>query len=82
MRLVRQLGEDLGTSVGTVKRVALQLGYGVGSVRVWVKQADIDGGLAAGTTTADQARIKELVQEVNELRRANDILKKVSAFFA
>ena len=82
VRLVRQLRKDLGTSQGTVKRIALQLGYGVESVRVWVKQADIDGGVAAGTTTADQARIKELVQEVNELRRANDILKKASAFFA
>ncbi len=82
VRLVRQLRRELGTSQGTVKRVAEQLGYGVESVRTWVKQADIDSGEAPGTTSGDQARIKELVQENRELRRANEILKRASAFFA
>jgi transposase len=82
VRLVRQLREELGTSQGTVQRIAHQLGYGVESVRMWVKQADIDDGLKAGTTTEDAARIKELEQENRELRRANAILKSASAFFA
>lgn len=82
VRLVRQLRRELGTSQGTVGRVAEQLGYGVESVRTWVKQADIDSGEAPGTTSGDQARIKELVQENKELRRANEILKRASAFFA
>jgi transposase len=47
-----------------------------------VNQADIDQGVRAGTTTADAAKIKELEQEVRELRRANEILKRASAFFA
>jgi transposase len=65
-----------------VKRVAEQLGYGVESVRNWVNQADVDEGTRAGTSSEDAAKIKELEQEVRELRRANEILKKASAFFA
>ena len=48
----------------------------------WVKGAAIDAGLRAGTTTSDARRIKELEREVKELRRANEILKTASAFFA
>ena len=82
VRLVRQLRAELGTDHGTVRRVATQLGYGVESVRAWVRQADIDEGERPGTTTADRQRIKELEQEVRELRRVNAILKSASAFFA
>jgi len=82
VRLVRQLRAELGTDHGTVYRVAKQLGYGIESVRSWVRQADIDEGVTAGTTTAEAARIKALEQEVRELRRANAILKSASAFFA
>jgi len=80
--LVRQLRKELGTDHGTVYRVARQLGYGIESVRAWVRQADIDEGVAAGTTSAEAERIKRLEQENRELRRANEILKRASAFFA
>ena len=76
VRLVRQLRGELGTDQGTVARVAKQLGYGVESVRAWVNQADIDGGVKDGTSTEDAKRIKELEQEVKELRRANEILRR------
>lgn len=82
VRLVRQLRAETGQRYGAVKRVAEQLGYGVESVRSWVNRADIDEGIRAGTTSQDATRIKELEQEVRELRRANEILKKASAFFA
>jgi transposase len=82
IRLVRQLRKELGTDHGTVYRVARQLGYGVESVRAWVRQADIDEGVTAGTTSAETERIKRLEQENRELRRANEILKRASAFFA
>ncbi len=82
VRLVRQLRAELGTDHGTVYRVAKQLGYGIESVRAWVRQADIDEGVTAGTTTAEAERIKRLEQENRELRRANEILKRASAFFA
>ena len=82
VRMVQALREELGTTQGTVKRVAEQLGYGVESVRGWVKQADIDAGTTPGTTSGEQARIAELEQEVRELRRANAILKTSATFFA
>ena len=69
VRLVRQLRAELGTDQGTVCRVAKQLGYGPESVRAWVRQADIDEGVSAGTTTAEAERIKALEQENRELRR-------------
>jgi transposase-like protein len=80
--LVRQLRKELGSSQGTVGRVAGQLGYGVESVRSWVKQADIDAGEAPGTSSADAEELKVLRQEVKELRRANEILRRASSFFA
>ena len=82
VRLVRQLRRELGTEHGTVQRVADQLGYGVETVRKWVKRADVDEGLKAGTSSEDRARIRSLEQEVKELRRANTILRSASAFFA
>ena len=82
VRLVRQLRKELGSDHGTIQRVAEQLGYGTESVRKWVQQADIDSGVAPGVTTAESARVKELEQEVRELRRANEILRRASAFFA
>lgn len=82
VRAVRQLRKELGSDHGTIKRVADQLGIGTESLRGWVKQAEIDAGVKPGITTADVARIKELEQEVRELRRANSILKSASAFFA
>jgi transposase len=62
--------------------VARQLGVGSESLRGWVRQAEVDGGRRPGMTTAEQQRIAELEREVRELRRANDILKAASAFFA
>ena len=82
MRLVRALRAELGTGHGSVRRVADQLGLGVESVRKWVRQADVDDGAVAGTTTADRARVGELESENRELRRANAILESASAFFA
>ena len=82
VRLVRTLRAELGTEHGTIQRVAAQLGYGVESVRSWVRQADIDDGQKPGVTTADAQRIKTLEQENKELKRANEILRRASAFFA
>ena len=48
----------------------------------WVKQAEVDAGTRDGVTTAEARRVKELEREVKELRRANEILKLASAFFA
>lgn len=82
VRLVRQLRRELGTEHATVQRVADQLGYGVETVRKWVKRADIDEGVKPGRSSEDAARMKVLEQENRELRRANEILRKASAYFA
>jgi transposase len=81
VRMVRALRAELGTDHGTIQRVATQLGYGTESVRLWVRQADIDDGHTPGVSTADAARLRELEQENRELRRANEILKRAASFF-
>ncbi|MFL0285124.1 IS3 family transposase [Mycobacterium sp. SMC-21] len=80
VRMVRALREELGTDHGTVQRVARQLGYGIESVRSWVRQADIDDGHAPGMSTTESQRIKDLEQENRELKRANEILKRAAKF--
>src|ERR1700712_1515407 len=81
VRMVRALREELGSDHGTVQRVARQLGYGIESVRSWVRQADIDDGHAPGVSTSESARVKDLEQEIRELKRANEILKRAASFF-
>jgi transposase-like protein len=81
VRMVRTLREELGTEQGTVARVARQLGYGIESVRSWVRQADIDDGHAPGVSTSESQRVKDLEQEIRELKRANEILKRAASFF-
>jgi len=69
--------------VGGDQRVAQKLGVGTAeTVRKWVRQAEVDAGQRAGATSEESAEIKRLRREVAELRRANEILKAASAFFA
>ena len=81
VRMVRTLRQELGTEQGTVSRVARQLGYGIESVRSWVRQADIDDGHAPGVSSGESQRIRDLEQENRELKRANEILKRAASFF-
>ena len=73
---------DPSSKVGAIKRIADQLGIHPEALRGWVRQAEVDAGQAPGVTTAEAQRIKALEAEVRELRRANEILKTASAFFA
>lgn len=81
VRMVRSLQAETGMTHGAVRRVAEQLGYGVESVRSWVKQADVDDGVRPGMTTSEAQRLRELEQENRELRRANEILRRAATFF-
>jgi transposase len=84
-RAVRMVLESLDRGEprqGLVTRIARQLDVGPESLRRWVVQVEIDGGQRAGTTSEDAQRISELERENRELRRANEILKSASAFFA
>ena len=82
VRMVEETIKETGERHGVVTRIAVQLGLGSETLRHWVKQAEIDNGQRPGITTTDQQRIIELEKENRELRRANEILKAASAFFA
>jgi transposase len=81
-RLAVELRRDPATRSGAIRRVAEQLGMHPETLRNWVRQAEIDGGHRPGTTTGDAERIRQLEGEVKELKRANEILRTASAFFA
>jgi len=84
-RAVRMVTETIateGNSFGVITRIARQLGIGSESLRNWVRQAEIDTGTKAGTTSIEAGRITELERENRELRRANEILRSASIFFA
>ena len=83
VRMVReQIAERGGERFGVITRVARQLGIGPESLRNWVNQAEVDGGQRPGVTTEERRRIAELEREIRDLRRANEILKAASIFFA
>src|SRR6266852_7187048 len=82
VRMVQETIKETGERHGVVTRIAVQLELGSETLRHWVKQAEIDNGQRPGITTTDQQRIIELEKENRELRRANEILKAASAFFA
>ncbi|MGH3490688.1 MAG: IS3 family transposase [Actinopolymorphaceae bacterium] len=79
-RMAVELRADPATKQGAIARVAAQLGMHPETLRNWVRQAEIDGGVRPGTTTAEAERVAQLEQEVRELRRANHILKTASGF--
>ena len=82
VRMVQETIEHGGERHGVVTRVAGQLGVGVELLRGWVRQAEVDGGRRPGTTTEEQRRIAALEKELREVKRANEILRAASAFFA
>src|SRR5438045_8592449 len=82
VRMVFEIREETGQQQGAVARVADRLGVNRETLRNWVKQAEVDAGRRPGTSAVDSQRIAELEREVRELRRANEILKAASAFFA
>ena len=67
------------TAIGSI---AAKIGCTAETLRGWVRQAERDQGLRAGPTSDDRERIKALEREVRELRQANEILRKASAYFA
>jgi transposase len=80
--MVFELRATSGSSRGTLASVGQKLGVNPETLRNWVEKAEIDSGQRPGTTSDDKKRIAELEKEVRELRRANEILKAASAYFA
>jgi len=82
VRLVMEHRDDYQSEAAALTAIAGKLGCSPDSLRVWIRQIQRDGGERPGQTSAEKARIKELEREVRELRQANEILRKVSAYFA
>ncbi len=81
VRLVLEHGGDHASQWAAIGSIAAKIGCTAETLRQWVRQAERDQGLRPGTT-ADQERIKALERENRELRQANEILRKASAYFA
>ncbi len=84
-RAVRMVFEHEGgydSQWAAISSIASKIGCTPETLRKWVRQAERDAGKRAGLTTTERERLKELERENRELKRANEILRKASAFFA
>jgi transposase len=83
VRMVFESKDDYPSEFEAIRVVAGKLGIGsTETLRKWVRRAEVDGGTRPGKTSAEIAEIRDLKKENAELRRANEILKAASAFFA
>ena len=82
MRLVFDHEHEHDSQWATIRSVAEKIGCTSETLRHWVRQAERDTGRRPGLTTDERARLKEQEREIRELRRANEILRKASAYFA
>ena len=82
VRMVLEHGGDHASRWSAIGSIAGKIGCTAETLRKWVRQAERDGGQRLGATTEERERIKALEREVRELRQANEILKKASAYFA
>jgi transposase len=83
IRMVAEVKADYPSEWAAIGAVAQKLGIGSSeTLRKWIRQAEVDGGARPGVTSEESAEIRRLKREVAELRRANEILKGASAFFA
>jgi len=82
VRMVREHRGDCGSEWEAISSIASKIGCTAESLRRWVRQAERDAGVRPGATTDERERIKALERENRELRQANEILRKASAYFA
>jgi transposase-like protein len=82
VRMALDHGGDHASQWAAIGSIAAKIGCTTETLRKWVRQAERDQGLRPGPTTTEQERIKALEREVRELRQANEILRKASAYFA
>jgi transposase-like protein len=82
VRLVMESESHHESQWAAIISVAGKIGCTAETLRKWVRQAERDSGKRGGVTTAERERLKELERENRELKRANEILRKASAFFA
>jgi transposase len=82
VRLVLEQQGEHGSQWAAINSIAGKIGCTAETLRKWVRQGERDQGKRAGLSSAERERLKELERENRELKRANEILRKASAFFA
>ena len=82
VRLVLEHRGDYDTEYQALRAIGAKCNVGAETLRKWVRQAEIDGGQKPGVTSEENAEVRRLRAENRELRRANEILKAASTFFA
>jgi transposase len=82
VRLVQEHRQEYSSQWAAIRSIAEKMGCSSEALRNWVQRSDVDSGTRPGLTTDERQRLKELERENLELRRANEILRKASAFFA
>jgi transposase-like protein len=82
VRMVQEHRGDYPSLWAAIESIAPKIGCVPQTLHEWVKRFEVDAGVREGVTTSEAQRLKDLEREVKELRRANEILKLASAFFA
>jgi transposase len=82
LRLVQEHRSEYPSEWAAITSVAQKLGINHETLRVWLRRAQTDAGERPGLTTDEREQLKRLQRENRELRRANEILKSASLFFA
>jgi transposase len=82
VRLVRIHRDEYGSEWAAITSVASKFGAVPQTVHGWVRRADVDDGVVDGVSSDERQQIKDLQRENRELRRANEILRAASVFFA
>ncbi len=82
IRLVQEHRQEYPSLWAAVESIAPKIGCVPSTLLEWVKRSDIDNGKRDGVTTSERERVKAMEREIKELRRANEILRSASAFFA
>jgi transposase len=82
VRMVREHRGDYPSEAAAIGSIAAKIGSAGETLRNWLRQAERDAGERVGLTTDERARLKALERENRELRQANEILRKASAYFA
>ena len=80
--MVAEHRSEYGSEWEAIRSIAEKIGCSAEALRTWVRRTQVDAGEKPGITSEERARMKELEKEVRELRRANEILRKASAYFA
>jgi len=82
VRMVLEQQHEHGSQWAAMESIAAKIGCTAETLRKWVRRAERDSGHRAGSTSTERERLKALERENRELKRANEILRKASAFFA